>query len=158
MQLLPMTEVGGTRKKQHASVLSHRCLHNSFTPTHLTLGSTSDSKELRHAVWQSRRSRKARYSPVPHIIANDPSPEELSTNQQEELSTNQQVRSPRSIAVTLRIQTQKTIRPHLILDVTFWLAVTFTFGSVIWVINGASALAKSSRTKWMQGFWSGSLI
>jgi len=150
MQLLPMTEIGGTRKKQHASVLSHRCLHSSFTPTHLTLGSTSDSKELRHAVWQSRWSRKARYSPVPHIIANDPSPEELLTNQQ--------VRAPRSIAVTLRIQTQKTIRPHLILDVTFWLAVTFTFGSAIWVINGESALAKSSRTKWMQGFWSGSLI
>jgi len=44
--------------------------------------------------------------------------------------------------VVLRVQTELTIRPHLILDVTFPLAITFTFGSAIWVINGASIFAK----------------
>lgn len=28
------------------------------------------------------------------------------------------------------------LRPHLEMDVSFWVAVSFTLGSAIWVING----------------------
>lgn len=28
------------------------------------------------------------------------------------------------------------IKPHLELDISFWVAVAFTFGSAIWVVNG----------------------
>ena len=131
-----MAEAEDGHKSRHAVVLSHRCLHSWFTPTHLTLGSTHQSKlEERNAVWRSRRSRKARYSTVPHIIANEQITERKPTS--EKVSEDATALERR--IVNLRVQTQTNgIKPHLVLDVTFWLAVTFTFGSAIWVINGKS--------------------
>jgi hypothetical protein len=125
-----MVQIESGQKPRHAVVQSHRCLHSWFTPTHLTLGSTSDTNlEEPHAVWRSRRSRKARYTPVPHTIADDRLSKRSSTN-------GPVVSEMEKMVVALRVQTQTSIKPHLILDVTFWLAVTFTFGSAIWVVNG----------------------
>jgi hypothetical protein len=98
----------------------------------MTLGSTSDNTKIPNVTWRSRRSRKARYSPVSHIIASE--------NQHKRSAAGQAISEgadeAEKIIVALRIQTEFHLRPHLILDVTFWLAVTFTFGSAVWVVNG----------------------
>lgn len=72
---------------------------------------------------------------MPHIIANEQITERKPTS--EKVSEDATALERR--IVNLRVQTQTNgIKPHLVLDVTFWLAVTFTFGSAIWVINGKS--------------------
>jgi hypothetical protein len=147
--------MAGTKSEQkprHAILRSHRCLHSLFMPTHLTLGSISDNGESRHATWRSRRSRKARYSPVPHIITSGTPSDPFLNGRKVHLPAPEL----NGMAVTLRVQTQKKTKPHLILDVTFWLAVTFTFGSAIWVVNGESVYEKRLRTKQIQASWSGS--
>lgn len=127
----------GRQDARHVSVKSHRCLHSWFTPTHLELGSAnvSEVKEpIANVSWQSRRSRKARYAPVPHVISarHTPGPGGFLPDGH----TSGALKEMEKPIVHLRVQTQEHIKPHLVLDLTFWLAVTFTFGSAIWVING----------------------
>jgi hypothetical protein len=98
----------------------------------MTLGSTSDNTKIPNVTWRSRRSRKARYSPVTHIIASENQHKCSAADQFNSGSADE----AEKIVVALRIQTESHLKPHLILDVTFWLAVTFTFGSALWVVNG----------------------
>ena len=147
-----MPEVEAGKNPRHASVRSHRALHPAITPTRLTLDSSIDDEQVSTGVWRSRRSRKRRYSPVTHLIANEHS---INLPSAEEQGNRGALLGKKSL-VALRIQTERKIKPHLILDVTFWLAVTFTFGSAIWVVNGESIVRERSSTNFIQAFWSGS--
>jgi hypothetical protein len=43
----------------------------------------------------------------------------------------------RAETMYLRLQNvHDELKPHITVDVSFWVAVTFTFGSAAWVING----------------------
>ncbi|KAL1405352.1 hypothetical protein Q8F55_008983 [Vanrija albida] len=67
-------------------------------------------------AWHSRRARKARYSRKHYHVNRD--------------DTSQH-------SVHLRMPHHKgVLKPHLWGDISFWEAVVFTFGSVIWVVNG----------------------
>lgn len=88
-----------------------RCFH----PTHLHL-TDADGNNIE---WQSRRARKHRYSSKTHHI-----------------STGKEDGGPVH-EVEIRLQkVGEELKPHLLADVSFWLALSFTLGSVIWVING----------------------
>jgi hypothetical protein len=51
--------------------------------------------------------------------------------------------------VFLRIPSGQ-LKPHLLMDVSFWIAVAFTVGSVIWVINGGcTSKAESDSTAFL---------
>ncbi len=96
---------------------SHHSPHPYFTPTHLSFIDAT-SKSPSHS-WQSRRQRKGRYAIKPARILN---------------SASEQVHE-----VMGRVRGLETkLKPGLRADISFWLAVTFTFGSAIWVINGGS--------------------
>lgn len=130
-----MKELEDGHKMRRAVVRSHRCLYPLFTPTHLTLGSVSTSEVgAPDTSWQSRRSRKGRYSPVAHIIANQTLSQRLPDN----AHTDNDAPGSNECIVNLRVPTGKKLKPHFISDVTTWLAVTFTIGSVLWVVNGES--------------------
>jgi hypothetical protein len=143
-----MAEVENGQNTRHAVIRYHRCLHTVFTPTHITLGLTHDSaNEHPNGEWQSRRSRKARYAPVPHIIAST----DQSHGSKGSHSANEATSDMENMLVNLRVQTLTTIKPHLIMDVTFWLAVTFTLGSAIWVVNGEHLVATARSIKYSCG-------
>lgn len=63
--------------------------------------------------WQSRRQRKRRYAPVQCAFEH----------------------AGQSVEPYMRLPTVE-LKPNLHGDVSFWIAVAFTAGSVIWVING----------------------
>lgn len=128
-----MVEEDEVEASRHVVVRSHRCLHPFFTPTHLVLDPKSDGRsDERSAVWQSRRSRKARYAPIHHMVSSQNGSGSMSrSHNADETATELE-----KIMVDFRVQTRTMVKPHLILDVTFWLAVTFTLGSAIWVVNG----------------------
>ncbi|EPS97109.1 hypothetical protein FOMPIDRAFT_1032103 [Fomitopsis schrenkii] len=82
--------------------------------------------------WSSRSSRKNRLAPrqvhVIHHASVSPTPD--STEQ----GTDKQVRGA---AVKQRLRhAQARMKPHLSWDVSFWVALMFTLGSILWVING----------------------
>lgn len=145
---LPFSSMGDVKDSQntrHAVIRSHRCLHAIFTPTHITLGLTHDSaNDKANGEWQSRRSRKARYAAVPHILASA----DQSHRSKGSHSANEAPSDMENMLVNLRVQTLTTMKPHLILDVTFWLAVTFTLGSAIWVVNGERLVATARSIKY----------
>jgi hypothetical protein len=65
--------------------------------------------------WQSRRARKGRYQTKHHTLHH----------------------AGRESFVHIRIPHDGgRITPNLNADISFWIAVTFVFGSVIWVVNG----------------------
>lgn len=85
--------------------------YRHFQPNHLHLVD-SDGNTVE---WQSRRARKGRYSSKRHHLATGDS----------------------SSAVSIRLRSlEDELKPHLTLDVSFWVAVFFTLGSVVWVVNG----------------------
>jgi len=75
--------------------------------------------------YSSRRARKGRDALKTHHIQHQPEePERPST-------------IPAKVTVRLRVDTvESELKPHLKLDITFWLAVTFVLGSSVWVVNG----------------------
>ncbi|KAL7420717.1 hypothetical protein Q5752_004668 [Cryptotrichosporon argae] len=94
-----------------AVIHSHRQLHPRLSPTHLVFGAGPGP----HDEWQSRRARKGRYAPRARRIQ-DGGKEET---------------------VFLRVkEAEHHLKPHLTLDISWWVAVAFTFGSAVWVVNG----------------------
>jgi hypothetical protein len=111
------------------TIQSHRTPSSWFNPTHLGLRSSSSSSSA--GEWQSRRHRKARYSPKPHHVH----PASRPTSKGAEEAEKAEHALERT--VYLRVQrVEDELKPHLILDVSFWIAFIFTFGSVVWVVNG----------------------
>lgn len=95
-----------------------------FNPHHLHF-TDADGNDVE---WQSRRQRKRRYPPA-----------------QYEMEHNGQVVQP-----YLRVPDQSRehrFKPHLLGDISFWEALSFTVGSVIWVINGVSTQKMAGRAR-----------
>lgn len=98
-----------------------------FNPTLVHLHPTTDSPDQTRAQsvkWSSRRARKGRYAPRPHHVHNPHLP--ISPEAKDTLGT----------AVIRAASAESKFKPHLDADVSFWIAVLFTAGSVVWVVNG----------------------
>ncbi|WVF66527.1 hypothetical protein IAT40_001267 [Kwoniella sp. CBS 6097] len=134
----------------------HRSPHPFFTPTHLTFtdphsatpshkvddnGDATQKGEVKQWSWSSRRARKGRYSPKAskvHYIG--PSSSSLMPGQLPDVEkgkgTGKELEKMERVAYG-RLKAEETkFKPHLKADVSFWLAVTFTLGSAVWVVNG----------------------
>ncbi|CDO76411.1 hypothetical protein BN946_scf184937.g25 [Trametes cinnabarina] len=82
------------------------------------------------AHWSSRASRKNRYARRPiHVMAHPPADErrthDISLPHKELVLLEQRVRN-----------SQSQYKVHLAWDISFWVAVVFVLGSIIWVVNG----------------------
>ena len=128
----------------HATSYSHPLHKGFFYPTagsaqyrpvpdqdkEPTLAAHTESLE-----YDSRRARKGRYALRTRQIQHRPdAPEKASTEPAD---------------VTLRLRADKArseLKPHLKLDITFWLAVTFLLGSSVWVVNGEITRRNSSQS------------
>jgi hypothetical protein len=86
--------------------------------------------------YHSRKARKGRYAlKTHHIEHHAPAPGKIAAE---------------PTGLQLRVKTvESEFKPHLKLDISFWLAVTFVLGSIVWVINGehtsSSFCVKSAR-------------
>ncbi|WRT63184.1 uncharacterized protein IL334_000087 [Kwoniella shivajii] len=124
----------------------HHSPHPFFTPTRLEF--TDPHSGGKAAQWSSRRARKGRYAPKSHKIhyAGSGTGAEASSSEVEKgaISTRQggdgkgtgemQKMEKQTIG---RIQKEETkFKPHLKADISFWLAISFTLGSMVWVVNG----------------------
>ncbi|EIW73039.1 hypothetical protein TREMEDRAFT_22078, partial [Tremella mesenterica DSM 1558] len=99
---------------------SHRAPHKSLNPTHLRLTHVDNNHEVEY---QSRRARKGRYTPKPRHVHSSSDTEFKSMG--------------RGKTVYMRVQEKEgRLKAHLTLDISFWIAVLFTFGSAVWVVNG----------------------
>ncbi|KAH8088200.1 hypothetical protein HD553DRAFT_269127 [Filobasidium floriforme] len=77
--------------------------------------------------YNSRKARKARLALKTHHIQHHPDGSDKPST------------SPAN--VTVRVDSVRSeFKPHLKLDITFWLAVTFVLGSCVWVVNGFTVL------------------
>jgi hypothetical protein len=75
--------------------------------------------------YNSRKARKGRHALKTHHIQHHPEGSDKPST------------SPAN--VTVRVDSVRSeFKPHLKLDITFWLAVTFVLGSSVWVVNGKS--------------------
>ncbi|TYJ51600.1 hypothetical protein B9479_007826 [Cryptococcus floricola] len=123
---------------------SHRSPHPYFSPTHLSFSDPHTG--AKSGSWSSRRSRKGRYSPkqarvhyVTHKSAAAGETESGVGRSEEgsEKAKDGEVRRMEDDAVARIKRAEKVrLRPQLKMDVTFWIAVSFTLGSVVWVVNG----------------------
>ncbi|RSH84033.1 hypothetical protein EHS25_005278 [Saitozyma podzolica] len=126
--------------KTHPSLTlhAHRSPHKWFTPTHLYFegGAVAAAAKGKGATWQSRRARRARYAAKPHSIHD--APDEARRSGGRGLGgpgPGEGHKAGRT--VYLRVQSlEQELRPHLMVDISFWVAVAFTFGSAVWVVNG----------------------
>ena len=104
-------------------VRDHRTPHRLLKPTHMTL--VDPAAPDHETEWSSRRARKGRYAPkakhLPHAQIQGAEDKALE----------------RERTVYMRVKdTRSEFKPNLRADITFWLAVSFVFGSIAWVING----------------------
>jgi hypothetical protein len=116
------------------TVASHRTPFTWLTPTHLAFASTSAPDQS--VTWQSRRARKGRYAPkATHVYHHE----------------------TQKLALTARVWEKGTrMKPGFYLDISWWLAFTFTFGSAVWVVNGESRRWWVTRSvSCRQDSWSG---
>lgn len=128
-------------------------LHPTTPGTKAETSTDGDLAREKSIVWSSRKARKGRYAPRPHHI-HDPhaahrlaactipsstssSSPHISPAGNAKLSSSD-TKSLLGTAI-IRLQTvESEFKPHLDADVSFWIAVFFTFGSVVWVVNGPS--------------------
>ncbi|KZO94857.1 hypothetical protein CALVIDRAFT_460364, partial [Calocera viscosa TUFC12733] len=90
-----------------------------------TGGNFVDSKHGITYSWSSRSSRKNRSPPARHHV--EPHPDAPVRGPTPRLS--------RAGSIEARLQ-KSPFKPHLEADCSFWVAVIFTAGSAVWVING----------------------
>jgi hypothetical protein len=105
-----------TNSPGHAAAhkLTKHSGHKHFNPTRLVM-TDQDGNERE---WQSRRARKGRYQPVTvHVTHYDG--------------------VLHHVEMRLR-RLDSEIKPHLIGDISFWVAFMFFTGSIVWVANGES--------------------
>ncbi|WVQ82815.1 hypothetical protein IAT38_004947 [Cryptococcus sp. DSM 104549] len=145
------------RPSQHPSLVlkSHRSPHPFFTPTHLSF--TDPQTGAKAASWSSRRARKARYAPRGAKVhyrhhhgagaSRAGKAEEGALGKMDSRTEGPAQRGRggkaekqgdrvEEMAFTRMKLVERRLHPHLKLDVTFWIAVLFTFGSAVWVVNG----------------------
>ncbi|XAO22397.1 hypothetical protein I312_101167 [Cryptococcus bacillisporus CA1280] len=118
---------------------SHRSPHPFFTATNLSFTDPQTGAEA--GSWSSRRARKGRYAPkqanMHYVRHGTPEEEKGQVGDEKGKEKKATVERMEHMAVArMRKVEDARLRPHLEMDVSFWLAVSFTLGSAIWVING----------------------
>ncbi|WWC67354.1 uncharacterized protein I206_101262 [Kwoniella pini CBS 10737] len=115
-----------TVKRNETLILKkHRTPHSFFTPTHLSFIDPHTGNS--NASWNSRRARKGRYSTKVHNIHYTKSSLNDLENEEPSIQSN----------TFSRIKKEESkLQFNLKLDITFWLAIAFTLGSMVWVVNG----------------------
>lgn len=134
----------------HSSYIlrSHRSPHSFFTPTNLSFADSQTGAKA--GDWSSRRARKGRYAPkqanIHYVRHGKPEEEKGQVEDGKSKEKKETVERMEQMAVA-RIRKTGDIRlgPIFKMDVSFWVAVTFTLGSVVWVINGMSLQLVSSE-------------
>ena len=116
------------------AISSHRTLHSWFTPTHLNL--VNPSNPDRKGEWTSRRARKGRYAPKSHHGSVPTFAEATKKHYRGDGLGGVEKAESEVRCLTLRLNEGWGLKPHLIVDVSFWIAIAFTFGSMVWVVNG----------------------
>lgn len=125
-------------------IRSQRTLH-PFNPTHLDFEickgvSPSEESGLEQGggstalggSWQSRRHRKGRY-----ILRPSHFPLQSSSKGRDGQGLETSTDESGGGQLHLRLKhPSSTLAPQVTLDVTFWIALLFTLGSIVWVING----------------------
>jgi len=107
--------------------------HAEFTPYQDTADSSSSSPQG-PAHWSSRASRKNRYSPRPVHVSHRRAGADVDEEQQ---AGGSRSLKDEFIEVEQRLRHPGTkLKVHLSWDVSFWVAVMFTLGSISWIING----------------------
>lgn len=125
----------------HSSYIlhSHRSPHPFFTPTNLSF--TDSQTGAKAGSWSSRRARKGRYAPKQaniHYVRHE-KPEEEKGQVEDDKSKEKKVtveQMEQMAVARIRRTEDIRLRPHFKADVSFWVAVSFTLGSAVWVING----------------------
>jgi hypothetical protein len=118
------------------AVHSYRSRGKWFTPTHVNFAPhPHDGVAPPTAAWQSRKARKGRYPLAASTLHNGGL--KAYVRKLEKTSTAEHVLSAESQQGLARIHHHgKRMRARLYPDVSFWIAVVFTFGSMLWVVNG----------------------
>ncbi|KAJ9093530.1 hypothetical protein QFC21_006364 [Naganishia friedmannii] len=145
------------RITRHSTPLRHLRLFNP-TIVHLhptTPGTNAETgthdgvlEREKSITWSSRKARKGRYAPKEHQIHNphqhqqrstssssSSSPSSTTSNGNAELADSD-TKSLLGTAVIRLKSVESEFKPHLDADISFWIAVAFTVGSVVWVFNG----------------------
>ena len=104
------------------AIHSHRSPNSFFTPTHMDFRDVATAAP--QATWQSRRARKGRYAPKVARVHTHPDHE------------------PKEVEARVK-HVESEFKPGLRADISFWVAIAFTFGSAVWVVNGQSSLHDS---------------
>lgn len=125
----------------HSSYIlrSHRSPHSFFTPTNLSFADSQTGAKA--GDWSSRRARKGRYAPkqanIHYVRHGKPEEEKGQVEDGKSKEKKETVERMEQMAVArIRKTGDIRLRPIFKMDVSFWVAVTFTLGSVVWVING----------------------
>ncbi|WVQ87588.1 hypothetical protein IAS59_001314 [Cryptococcus gattii] len=129
-----------TRSQPSYILHSHRSPHPFFTPTNLSFIDPQTGAEA--GSWSSRRARKGRYAPkqanIHYVRHGTPEEEKGQVEDEKGKEKKATVERMEHMAVArMRKVEDARLRPHLEMDVSFWVAVSFTLGSAIWVINEA---------------------
>ncbi|KAK8844803.1 hypothetical protein IAR55_006653 [Kwoniella newhampshirensis] len=141
----------GTDLHSRPSVIlsSHRTPHPFFTPTHLSFNDAHTGTKA--GSWSSRRARKGRYAPKSHHVhyLGSRTASTSSSVAEDGLAgagksgtgvegkrKRGQVHKMEQVAYSRMKKEETELKPHLIMDVSFWIAVAFFLGSAVWVING----------------------
>ncbi|ORY23280.1 hypothetical protein BCR39DRAFT_566903 [Naematelia encephala] len=127
------------------TVQSHRTPFSFFTPTHLSFAprshshsqspsSTSSSSSTKdtsqNVTWQSRKARKGRYLPKTTHVHSAAHAQGAGAGGEEKAQGGK-----REVAARLKHPGSR-LKPGFTVDISFWVAVSFTFGSMVWVVNG----------------------
>jgi hypothetical protein len=113
-------------------VHSHR-RPGPFNPTHIRYTTpNASSSDPPIATWSSRRARKGRYAPKLHNTHWTPP---SSTSASGEKGEGGGERISRLIESRVK-RVDDELKPGLRLDISFWVAVAFVVGSMVWVVNG----------------------
>lgn len=124
-----------------------------FYPTHAVFTPHNSSPRPSGPLhWSSRNSRKNRFAPrqvnvVHHASGGPPTPDSTENGLGGEVG---------GAAVKQRLRHAQTrLRPHLSWDVSFWVAILFTLGSILWVgplHPGYGVYSLTARAKVINGF------
>ncbi|ORX35146.1 hypothetical protein BD324DRAFT_634045 [Kockovaella imperatae] len=115
------------------TVHSHTSPTSFFTPTNIRFSdlSSDPSERTPTSEWNSRKARKGRYASRPATVRYITTKDGARGSRLEGYGT--------MIAQELngRIKHEESkLKPNLKMDISWWVAVAFTFGSAVWVVNG----------------------
>lgn len=119
-------------------VSSHRTPHPFFKPTHLEFNDRHSGEAA--GTWTSRRARKGRYATKKAHVHYAAAPDKSASGAgaAEQGRSQSEMQRMESMAYARVQSTESRLKPGLKADISFWVAVAFTFGSAVWVVNGMS--------------------